>query len=131
MWLESLPHAYVLVVSGKEYVWLGWRQRRVKTILAELCLRTGWARLSAADGAKGPCAGMTGAGCPGRPPGPRLAPLAAGRRRRVSDPTDLAGYVVFAPQDTPLAAVVRAAGARWTIASGFEAATSRSGPGSV
>ena len=43
-------------------------------------------------------------------------------RRRVSDPTDLTAYVVFAPQETTLAAVVRVAGTRWTIESGFEAA---------
>jgi SRSO17 transposase len=36
--------------------------------------------------------------------------------------TGLAAYVVFAPQDTPLAAVVRVAGARWTIERCFEAA---------
>ena len=35
-WLESHERAYVLAVSGKEYVWLGWRQRQVKTILAAL-----------------------------------------------------------------------------------------------
>ena len=34
MWLAGQPHAYVLGVSGKEYVWLGWRQRRVHTLLA-------------------------------------------------------------------------------------------------
>jgi SRSO17 transposase len=27
MWLEAQPQAYVLAVSGKEYVWVGWRQR--------------------------------------------------------------------------------------------------------
>jgi SRSO17 transposase len=31
-------------------------------------------------------------------------------------------YVIFAPQDTPLEEVVRVAGTRWTIESGFEAA---------
>jgi hypothetical protein len=36
VWLESWPQAYVLAVSGKEYVWLGGRQRQVKTILAAL-----------------------------------------------------------------------------------------------
>jgi SRSO17 transposase len=36
MWLEGQPQAYVLAVSGKEYVWLGWRQRRVHTLLAGL-----------------------------------------------------------------------------------------------
>src|ERR671915_867161 len=30
MWLEGQPQAYVLAVSGKEYVWLGWQQRQIK-----------------------------------------------------------------------------------------------------
>jgi SRSO17 transposase len=125
MWLESLPRAYVLAVSGKEYVWLGWRQRQVKTILPALPA-DGWERLSAGDGAKGP-----------RWYDWRWLPLADPLeptwrrwllvRRSVSDPTDLAAYVVFAPHDTPLAQVVRVAGARWTIESCFEAAKSEVG----
>jgi SRSO17 transposase len=43
-------------------------------------------------------------------------------RRSVSDPKELQAYVVFVPQDTPLAEVVRVAGTRWTIESCFEAA---------
>jgi SRSO17 transposase len=120
MWLESCPQAYVLAVSGKEYVWLDWQQRQVKRILAALP-EDGWARLSAGDGAKGP-----------RWYDWRWLPLAdpldpAWRRwllvrRSVADPTDLTAYVVFAPQEAGLAEVVRVAGTRWTIESGFEAA---------
>jgi SRSO17 transposase len=36
VWLEAQPQAYVLAVSGQEYVWLGGQQRRVTTILATL-----------------------------------------------------------------------------------------------
>jgi SRSO17 transposase len=121
-WLESCPQAYALAVSGKEYVWWGWQQRQVKTILATLPAE-GWTRLSAGDGAKGP-----------RRYDWRWLPLAEPLepgwrrwllvRRRLSEPTELAAYAVFAPQDTPLDAGVRVAGARWTIASGFEAAKS-------
>jgi SRSO17 transposase len=53
MWLEDQPQAYVLAVSGKEYVWLSGRQRQVKTVLAALP-EEGWTRLSAGDGANGP-----------------------------------------------------------------------------
>jgi SRSO17 transposase len=125
VWLEAQPQAYVLAVSGKEYVWLGWRQRQVKTILAALP-EDGWMRLSAGEGAKGP-----------RWYDWRWLPLAdplepAWRRwllvrRSVSEPTDLAAYVVFAPADTALAEVVRVAGTRWTIESCFEAAKSEVG----
>src|SRR5499426_2343056 len=53
IWLEEYEHAYVLAVSGKEYVWLGWQQRQVKTVLAALPA-AGWTRCSAGDGTKGP-----------------------------------------------------------------------------
>jgi SRSO17 transposase len=120
LWLEDRLQPYVLAVSGKEYVWLGAQQRQVKTILATLPL-AGWTRLSAGDGTKGPrwydyCWL------------PLAAPLAPGWRRwllvrrRVSTPTELTAYVVFAPHATPLQEVVRVAGSRWTVESGFEEA---------
>jgi SRSO17 transposase len=120
LWLEAQPQAYALAVSGKEYVWLGWQQRQVKTILAALP-EDGWTRLSAGEGTKGP-----------RWSDWRWLPLADPMdpswrrwllvRRSVSDPTELRGYVVFAPQDPTLATVVRVAGTRWVIEQLFEAA---------
>jgi SRSO17 transposase len=125
MWLEAHPHAYVLAVSGKEYVWLDWHQRQVKTVLAALP-EDGWSRLSAGDGTKGP-----------RWYDWRWLPLAGPLepgwcrwllvRRGISDPRELQAYVVFAPHDTTLAEIVRVAGTRWTIESGFEAAKSEVG----
>lgn len=120
VWLEARPQADVLAVSGTEDVWLAWQQRPVKTILARLPAE-GWTRLRAGDGAKGP-----------RWYDWRWLPLADPVdptwrrwllvRRRVSTPTELTAYVVFAPRETGLEEVVRVAGARWTIESGFEAA---------
>lgn len=119
VWLESQEKAYVLAVSGKEYVWIGWQQRQVKTLLATLPA-DGWRRLSAGVGAKGP----------------RLSdwywlPLAAPMqaqwrrwllvRRSLSDPTELTAYVVFAPHQTAIDTAVAVAGSRWTIESCFEA----------
>jgi SRSO17 transposase len=125
VWLEAQPQAYVVAVSGQEYVWLDWRQRQVKTILAALP-EEGWTRLSAGVGSKGP-----------RWYDWRWLPLAdpvdpAWRRwllvrRSLSTPTELTAYVVFAAQATTLAEVVRVAGTRWTIESGFEAAKSEVG----
>jgi SRSO17 transposase len=43
-------------------------------------------------------------------------------RRSMSASKEMTAYVVFAPQATALEAVVRVAGSRWTIESGFEAA---------
>jgi SRSO17 transposase len=124
-WLESRPQAYVLAVSGKEYVWLDWQQRRVSAILAAMP-DDGWSRLRAGEGAKGP-----------RWFDWRWLPLAAPLepgwrrwlliRRRTREPTDVAAYVVFAPEGTPLEEVVRVAGRRWTIESCFEAAKSEVG----
>ena len=48
-------------------------------------------------------------------------------RRSISDPDELAYYLVYAPTDTPLAEVVRAIGARWTIEEVFELAKQRVG----
>ncbi len=120
MWLEARPQAYVLAVSGKEYVWLDWHQRQVKTVLAALP-EDGWSRLSTGNGTKGP-----------RWYDWRWLPLAEPLepgwcrwllvRRSLGEPRELQAYVVFAPQDTPLAELVRVAGTRWTIESCFEAA---------
>ena len=49
---RSSEQAYVLAVSGKEYVWRGWQQHQVKTVLAALP-PDGWTRLSAGDGDQG------------------------------------------------------------------------------
>jgi len=119
-WLEGRPQAYVLAVSGQESVWVDGRQRSVKTRLAALPAG-GWRRLRAGDGTKGP----RWYDWRGRPLIPPEEPgwcrwLLV--RRRVSDPTDLTAYVVFARQATTLEAVVRVAGSRWTIESGFEEA---------
>jgi len=118
-WLEARPQAYVLAVSGKEYVWLS-GQQQVKTILAALPEES-WTRLSAGNGTKGP-----------RWYDWRWLPLAEPPepgwrrwllvRRSVSTPMELQAYVVFALQATTLEAVVRVAGSRWTIESSFEAA---------
>ena len=109
VWLESQPQAYVLAVSGQEYVWLGWQQRRVNIILAALP-EDGWSRWSAGDGAKGP-----------RWYDGRWRPLAEPLeptwrrwrliRRSSSDPTEVRASVVCAPQETTLEVVVRVAGA--------------------
>jgi len=113
MWLEAQAQAYVLAVSGKEYVWLGGQQRQVKTVLAALPADD-WQRHSAGAGAKGPrwydwC--WLPLAAPMLPAWRRWLLV----RRSVSDPTDLTAFAVFAPQATSLAEAVQVAGARWTI----------------
>ena len=120
VWLEGRAQAYVLAVSGKEYVWRDWQQHQVKTILAALP-HDGWTRLSAGAGTKGlrwyewcwvPLAH------PMHPAWRRWLLV----RRSVSEPTDLTAYIVFAPHGSALDEVVRVAGSRWTVESCFEAA---------
>jgi SRSO17 transposase len=125
VWLEEQDHAYVMAVSGKEYVWRAGRQHQVKSILAAL-VTEGWDRLSAGDGAKGP-----------RWYDWRWLPLAAPWqphwrrwllvRRSLSAPTELTAYVGFAPQETALANVGRVAGSRWTVERCFEEAKGEGG----
>ncbi len=120
LWLETIPKPYVLAVSAKEYLPIGWQQVRVSDVVAQLPAE-GWVRLSAGDGAKGP----------------RLydwqvvalnAPLIEDWRRwllvrrSLEDPTDLATFVCCAPAATPLATLVRIAGSRWRIESAFQEA---------
>jgi len=122
---EGQPQAYVWAVSGKEYVWLDWHQRQVRTVLAAVP-QEGWTRLSAGEGTKGPrwddWRWL-----------PLAEPLASGWCRwllvcrSISEPKELQAYVVFAPQDTTLAEVVRVAGTRWPIESSFEAANREGG----
>ena len=125
MWLEAREQAYVLAVSGKEYVNVAatWTQRRVSTLLTELQAlpAEAWQRLSAGDGAKGPRLYDWYRL-------PLVPPLQEGYerwclvRRSLSDPDDLQAYVTFAPAGTDLADLVRVAGRRWTIEVAFEAA---------
>jgi SRSO17 transposase len=122
MWLEAQEQAYVLVVSGKEYVNVAatWTPRRVSTLLRELP-EEGWKRLSAGAGEKGP-RWYDWSWLPLAPPLQEGFERWLLVRRSVSDPTNLQAYVVFAPVWTTLEALVEVAGRRWTIEAAFEAA---------
>src|SRR5215218_3839568 len=59
MFLEEKEQPYVLAVSGKAYVWAGFQQHRVGTLLdslrkGELPSEEGWKRISLGEGSKGP-----------------------------------------------------------------------------
>jgi SRSO17 transposase len=120
LWLEEHGHAYVLAVSGKEYVGRAGRQWQVKTLLAML-EEENWCRLRAGDGTKGP-----------RWYDWRWLPLSTPLhphwrrwllvRRSLSDPTERTAYIVCAPAGTALDTVVQVAGRRWTVEQCFEEA---------
>ena len=119
-WLEEQQRAYVLAVSCDQLVWVDGRQQRVDAQMAALPAAA-WVRLSAGEGSQGP-----------RWYDWAWLPLGADQhtgtaqwvlaRRSLSDPTELAYYRAYGPATTPLAEVVRVAGARWAIEEGFERA---------
>lgn len=120
-WLEAQREAYVLAVSVNESVGQGEASVRADAIAASLS-ESAWTRLSCGDGSKGPRLydwSRVEDSDPTVPVGWRRWLLL---RRSVSDPTDLAYYLVFAPASTPLAEMVSVAGTRWTIETGFETA---------
>jgi SRSO17 transposase len=128
VWLEQHEQPFVLGVTSQEPLWAvldgRWGQPRADAIAATIAA-SGWRRLSAGAGSKGPrrydWARVRLA---------RLQVSAEERRwehwllvrRRLSDPSKVAYYVVFAPAGTALATLVHVAGTRWRIEQSFELA---------
>ena len=127
-WLEEQRQGYVVAVSCD----LGVRQEgrkprhprrvdRVDQVVAELPAEA-WQRLSAGEGSKGPRLydwAWLEMDSSDLPPEWKRFVLA---RRSLEDPEEIAYYFVFAPAGITLQEVVKAAGLRWTIESGFEQA---------
>lgn len=117
--LESHSQRYVLAVASNTYAWRGIEQVTAGRVLEEV-EKQEWTRLSAGAGAKGP----------------RWYDWARVRvnthtgtqarwflfRKSLSDEKDVAFYLVHAPDTTPLAAMVEAAGKRWPVEECFESA---------
>lgn len=128
VWLEQQGQPFVLAVASDEPLWAvlagRWGQFRADALAAQIAPGA-WRRLSAGDGAKGPRLYDWA-----RVPLARLQLSTAERRwehwllvrRRLSHPTELAYYVVFAPRGTTLRTLVQVAGQRWQIEQSFELA---------
>jgi SRSO17 transposase len=128
MMLEQRGQPFVLAVKTSEPLWhfgvRGTAQPRADAIAAALPADA-WCVLSAGDGSKGPreyrwaWTDLARLGWPGWRHAllvrERLKPNTKGEVKR-------AYYVAFAPKVATLADVVRVAGTRWAIESGFEAA---------
>jgi len=117
-WLEERPQAYVLAVSSEEAVWVGWEQSRGKTLATQLPAEA-WHRLSCGAGAKGPRLYDWAYQTTNSDSGPDWE-RGVLIRRSLSDPQELASYVVFAPSETPLETLVQVAGTRWAIERSLE-----------
>lgn len=121
-WLQGREQGYVLAVSRAHRVrsLQTGTQQRVETVIAALPAAT-WTRISVGDGSKGPrvydwaCVPLHSTS-----PGGWIQGILA--RRSLADPTEFAYYRVFAPDDTPVAALARVAGTRWAIEECFERA---------
>ena len=118
--LQERGQAYVLAIKcDLRLCWEG-GQIRAQT-LAKRFAPASWQTLSAGEGAKGPRL-FDWAYLP--LDAPEQAGFAQGLlvRRSLSDPTELAYYLVFGSEKTPLATLVRVAGTRWTIEVELESA---------
>jgi len=118
--LEERPQAYVMAVSSDERLPL-WQGRIRALTLAKRLPASDWQTISAGEGAKGPRLydwAYQPLDAPGRAGWSRGLLV----RRRLADPTELAYYHVFAPDNTALSTLVEVAGCRWTIEVCFESA---------
>jgi len=119
-WLEQQGQAYVVAVTGKERVWIDQRQQAITTLLADLP-PTGWERISAGMGSKGPRwydwhrIALTN---PAQPGWVRWLLV----RRKLTDPSALTAYLAFAPPSSSVADLVRVAGMRWTVEESIQTA---------
>jgi SRSO17 transposase len=118
--LENQGLGYVVGVRSDFAAHLGFRQVRVKALLAEVPADA-WHRLSCGAGAKGPRLydwALVRTNCPEPKTYARWLLI----RRSVSDPTEVAYFACGGPPGTTVAELVRVAGTRWAIEECFELA---------
>ena len=135
MFLEEREQPYVLALSGKAHVWSGFYQHRVSTLLDALregelqsgeaaeegVYPSGWKRLSAGEGSKGPRL-YEWLRLPLNPPLQEDFERWLLVRRSIEDPDELSAYTVFAPEGVTLGELAKVAGSRWRVEIGFEEA---------
>jgi len=119
-WLETEQRPYVLAVARSHMIWDRGRQVRIDALVGQIPAEA-WQRLDIGVGSKGPrvydwaCAGLPYCTEDGWAQWLLL-------RRSLSDPTELAFYRAFGPEETPVAELARVAGTRWTIEESFQRA---------
>jgi SRSO17 transposase len=120
MALEAQGLGYVVGVRTDFAVCVGFRQVRVRDLLAEVPAGA-WRRLSCGAGSKGPRVydwAVTRINCPEPERSTRWVLI----RRSVSDPTEMAYFACGGPPGATLAELVGVAGRRWVIEECFELA---------
>ena len=125
VWLETNQKCYVMNVSGKAYVWRGYKQESISSILKNLP-QEGWVEASCGNGSKGtrvydwlhlPIN-------PGAVSGFERSLLI---RCSKSSPDELRAYICFAPVNTPMQTLLEKAGLRWTVETCFKESKSEVG----
>jgi SRSO17 transposase len=122
-WLEERLQPYVLAVPKNQRIGL---THRADEVVASWPAER-WQRLSAGEGSQGPRFydwAWQSLDFRWTEPGWKQWLLA---RRSLSDPTEIAYYLVFAPESVSLEQVVRAAGSRWQVEEAFELAKQQVG----
>jgi SRSO17 transposase len=125
LWLEEQRKCYVLCVSGKEYIQIGWNRVPVSSVLKGLD-ESAWFEASCGDGSKGARIYDWQAIEIG------FEPLEGWNRcllirRSQTDPNELRAYACFAPDGTPIEKLVKIAGTRWTVERCFSESKSEVG----
>jgi SRSO17 transposase len=119
-WLEGQQRPYVLAVSCDHRIWVhGWQERLDQMVAA--LPEDAWVTCSAGEGSQGPRLYDWACGRLPYDSAPGMAQWVLARRS-LSDPTAIAYYRAYGPEDTPLAELVRVAGMRWVIEESFERA---------
>lgn len=129
MWLESREQPFVLAVKSNEPLWVqtdrGPSQVPAARVAAGIA-EEGWERLSAGVGGQGAETVRLGHAAAGATPGTGVGPLAAGAAS-ITDPTELAYYVVFGLAETTLQELTLVAGRRLAIEESIERAKGEAG----
>jgi SRSO17 transposase len=118
--VEDRGLGYVVGVRTDHAVTVGFRQVRVRALLAEVPADA-WHRLSCGAGAKGPRV-YDWAVCRTNCPEPERYTRWLLIRRSVADPAEVAYFACGGPPGTALGDLVRVAGARWAVEDLFELA---------
>ncbi len=115
-YLEEKDKKYMFAVSGKEYVWIGFRQYSVKEIKGNLDEEK-WVRISTGSGTKGEKVfewQYTEVNCNIENHRKYLI-----FRRSLADHSQIRGYIAYGNCETKMEEFVKIAGIRWTIEMNF------------
>ena len=123
--LEAAGQPYVLAVTGRQCVTMGFGQKRVKTLKAEVPAAA-WAEIRVAAGTKGPRVFDWAALRINHPHGKAWQRFVLLRRSR-SDAQEITGYLVFGAADTSLEEMATVAARRWAIEESFAQSKSEVG----